>query len=51
MGASLSIYKGVLGCYKVYRGFYIGTSLIFLGLALYIPLFIVLVFRNIYIFF
>ena len=36
MGTSLSIYKGALGRYKVYRGFYIGTSLIYLNLALYI---------------
>ena len=36
IGTSLSIYKGALCCYKVYRGLYIGTSLIFLDLALYI---------------
>ena len=30
---SLSIYKGALDCYKVYRGLYIGTS-IFLNLGL-----------------
>ena len=32
---SLSIYKWALGCYKVHRGLYMGTSLIFLNLALY----------------
>ena len=38
MGTSLSIYKGALSHCKVYRGLYIGISLIFLNLALYIPL-------------
>ena len=36
MGTSSSIYKGALGHYKVYRGFYMGTSSIYLNLALYI---------------
>ena len=38
MGTSLSIYKGALSHYKVYRGLYVGTSLMFLDLASYIPL-------------
>jgi len=38
IGTSPSIYKGALSRCKVYRGLYIGTSSIFLDLALYIPL-------------
>jgi len=34
MGTSLSIYKGALSRCKVYRGHYVGTSLIFLDLIL-----------------
>ena len=36
MGTSSGIYKGASGCYEVYRGLYMGTSLMFLDLALYI---------------
>jgi len=36
IGTSLSIYKGALSHYKVYRGHYIGTSSMFLDLILYI---------------
>ena len=38
MGTSLSICEGALSCCKVYRGLYVGTSLIFLDLASCIPL-------------
>ena len=34
MGTSPNIYKGTLSRYKVHRGLYIGTSLIFLNLKL-----------------
>ena len=36
VGTSLSIYKGALGRYKVYKSLHIKTSLIYLDLALYI---------------
>ena len=36
IGTSLSIYKGALSCCKVHRGYYIGTSSMFLDLILYI---------------
>ena len=34
MGTSLSVFKWALGRYKVHRGLYVGTSLMFLDLAL-----------------
>ena len=38
MGTSLSMYKGASDHCKVHRGFYVGTSSMFLDLALCIPL-------------
>jgi len=36
VGTSPSIYKGALSRCKVHRGYYMGTSLMFLDLILYI---------------